>query len=73
MLIIFNQDKPGIVGEIGSILGKNKINIAGMTFGRVKPGGKAITLLNVDSEVPHRVLAKIKKAPHIQEVKYVKL
>ena len=73
MLVIFNQDKPGIVGEIGTILGKNKINIAGMSFGRVKPGGSAITVLNVDGAVSETALGKIRKAKHIREVKYIKL
>ncbi len=73
MLVIRNQDKPGIVGQIGSILGKNHINIAGMTFGREKAGGEAITLLNVDSAVSGDVLNKIKKAQYIKGVKSIKL
>jgi len=73
MIIIYNQDKPGIVGQIGSILGRNSINIAGMTFGRVKRGGSAITILNVDSEISTSVLSKIRKAEHIKEAKAIKL
>jgi len=73
MLIISNRDVPGIVGLIGTLLGKAKINIAGMTFGREKKGGKAITLLNVDCEVPGPVLQKIKKAKNIYGVKQLTL
>ncbi|MBL7157138.1 MAG: phosphoglycerate dehydrogenase [Candidatus Omnitrophica bacterium] len=73
MLVIYNQDKPGIVGQIGSVLGKNSINIAGMTFGRAKRGGAAVTVLNVDSEVPESVLNKIRKAKYIKEVMPIKL
>lgn len=73
MLVIYNIDKPGIVGHIGSILGKNKINIAGMNFGRAKRGGEAITVLNVDSPLPRQIIAAIKKGKHIKEVKSVKL
>lgn len=73
MLIIYNKDLPGIVGQIGTILGKEKINIAGLSFGRVKQGGRAITVLNIDSPVPARVLKKIRDAKHIQEVRVVKL
>ncbi|OGW75084.1 MAG: phosphoglycerate dehydrogenase [Omnitrophica bacterium RBG_13_46_9] len=73
MLVIYNTDKPGIVGQIGTLLGKNNINIAGMNFGRTKRGGDAITLLNIDSAVPEKVLGKIKKMRYIKEVKYVKL
>lgn len=73
MLVIYNKDKPGIVGQIGSLLGQNGINIAGMNFGRAKRGGDAITVLNVDSAVSENVLKKIKKAQFIKEVKLVKL
>lgn len=73
MLVIYNIDKPGIVGQIGSILGRNNINIAGMTFGRAKPGGNAITVLNVDGAVSEKVLNKIRKARYIKEVKSIKL
>lgn len=73
MLIVYNQDKPGIVGQIGSILGRNNINIAGMTFGRMKRGGAAITVLSVDNPVSKSVLNKIKKARYIKEVKSIKL
>jgi len=72
MLVIYNQDKAGIVGQIGTILGESGINIAGMNFGRAKAGGEAITVLNVDSEVPQNVLSKIKKARYIKEVKQVR-
>lgn len=73
MLVIFNKDVPGIIGTIGSILGDNKINIAGMSFGREAKGGRAITVLNIDSAVPKKVLDEIKRAKNIQEVKLVKL
>ena len=73
MLVIYNQDKPGIVGQIGTILGENGINIAGMNFGRAKRGGDAITVLNIDSELSANVLSKIKSASYIKGVKSIKL
>jgi len=73
MLVIHNQDKPGMVGHIGGILGKNNINIAGMTFGRAKRGGLAMTVINVDSEISKSILTKIKKGKYIKDVKYIKL
>ncbi|MDD5449119.1 MAG: phosphoglycerate dehydrogenase [Candidatus Omnitrophica bacterium] len=73
MLVISNKDVPGIIGQIGTLLGKNGINIAGMSFGREKPGGKAVSVLNVDSVVPKEVLAKIRTADNIHDVKQVKL
>ncbi|MBL7158390.1 MAG: phosphoglycerate dehydrogenase [Candidatus Omnitrophica bacterium] len=73
MLVIRNQDKPGIVGHIGTLLGAENINIAGMTFGRAKPGGDAVSVLNIDSAVSKATLEKIKKAKYIKDVKAIKL
>ena len=73
MILITNKDVPGIVGQLGTSLGKNKINIAGMTFGREKEGGKAISLCNVDSAVPEKVLKEIKESKNIYDVKLIKL
>ncbi|MCM8784267.1 MAG: phosphoglycerate dehydrogenase [Candidatus Omnitrophica bacterium] len=73
MLIFNNWDKPGVVGNIGTVLGKNNINIAGMTFGREKPGGRAITVINVDSPVPENVLKQLKATENILDVKLIKL
>lgn len=73
MLFISNKDVSGIVGHIGTVLGANKINIAGMTFGREKEGGNAVTVLNVDSQVSAKVLEELKKSKDIQDAKLVKL
>ncbi|MDP2912493.1 MAG: phosphoglycerate dehydrogenase, partial [Candidatus Omnitrophota bacterium] len=65
MLFISNKDVPGIIGQIGTILGKNTINIAGMSFGRDEKGGRAVSVLNIDSDVPKDILAEIRKAANI--------
>lgn len=73
MLVVFNKDVPGIIGEIGTIFGKNKINIASVSFGRDVKGGNAVSVWNVDSDVSDKMLEEIRKAKNIQEVKLVKL
>lgn len=73
MIVIQNWDKPGVIGNLGTILGRHNINIAEMTFGREKPGGKAISVLNVDSPVSDEILDKIRKTENILAVKIVKL
>jgi len=73
MLVAHNIDVPGIIGKIGTILGNNKINIAAMTFGREKPGGKTLSVLNVDSAVPENVLSEIRKAKNILDATLIKL
>ncbi len=73
MIITQNWDKPGIIGNLGTLLGKYNINIAAMTFGREKPQGKAISVLNVDSSISDEILDKIKKIKNILAVKLIKL
>ncbi len=71
MVMLQNWDKPGIIGNLGTILGKHNINIAAMSFGREKLGGKAVSVLNVDSPVPADVLDKIRKTENILGVKLI--
>jgi len=71
LLICYNEDKPGIMGHIGTVLGKEGVNIASMTLGRRKKGGDAITVLNLDQSIDKKVLNKIKEFPAIHSVKLV--
>ena len=73
MVMIQNKDKPGIIGNLGTILGKHGINIAAMTFGREKAGGNAITILSVDSAVSSELADNIKKTENILAVKVIRL
>jgi len=73
MVVAHNIDVPGIIGQIGTILGKNNINIAAMTFGREKPGGKTLSVLNVDSQVPESVLNEIRRAKNILDATLIRL
>jgi len=73
ILICYHLDTPGIIGKIGTILGENKINIAAMDVGRTTLGGNAITISNVDSSVPEKVLKRIKSLPQITDVQVVSL
>ncbi|HLB24928.1 MAG TPA: NAD(P)-dependent oxidoreductase, partial [Nitrospirota bacterium] len=73
MLVTSNNDKPGVIGNLGTMLGQNKINIARMQFGREKKGGKAISVISIDSKPSKEVLEKLKKLPNVLEIKYVKI
>jgi D-3-phosphoglycerate dehydrogenase len=72
LLIIKNEDKPGLIGQLGTLLGESRINIAGMSNGRDKPGGMAITVVNVDSDVPPKVLEQVKKLRHVLDVTLIR-
>ena len=69
MLYVNNDDKPGFIGSLGSVLGKAKINIAYFHLGRNEAGSEAIALVEVDQDVPADVLAEIGKLPSVKQVK----
>ncbi len=71
MLFIKNNDKPGFVGALGTILGEGKVNIASITLGRENEGGLAISVVNVDSKVPEETLEKLRKTKNILFVKFI--
>ncbi len=73
MLVIKNEDKPGLIGHLGTLLGEAKVNIAGMSNGRDQPGGMAITVFNVDTAIPPKVMERIKKVKHVLDAKLIKL
>lgn len=65
LLIAPHQDKPGIIGQVGSILGAAGINIAYMQVGRKEVGGPAIMVLTVDHEIPAAVLEQVRQVEGI--------
>jgi len=73
ILVFGNIDTPGVIGKIGTILGSNQINIAGMQLGRKAPNDRAVSFVNVDSEIPPQVLAEIQALPNLLYAKLVKL
>jgi len=72
MIWMVHDDRPGIVGKLGTTLGNNNVNIAGLYVGRQAVGGKAIAMVNVDNDVPEQVMAELRGIPHIQDLKFVK-
>ncbi len=73
LLILENLDQPGMVGEIGTILGKDKVNIADMSLSRLTPGGTAYMVVRVDTEPSEAAREIIKKNPAIKQAKFVQL
>jgi D-3-phosphoglycerate dehydrogenase len=63
VLLTWHYDRPGFIGRVGTLLGNNKINIAGMQVGREHPGGKGIMALSVDHPVPPHLVAQIDTFP----------
>lgn len=73
VLVLSNIDKPGMIGKVGTFLGKHNINIAAMDVGRAKVGEKAVMVLNVDSPISDTVLAEITKIEGISGATLVKI
>lgn len=73
VLLVRNEDTPGIVGRVGTVLGAHGVNIARMGLGRKPGSGRAIMLIEVDSEVPAAALAELAKMPGIREARFLRL
>jgi D-3-phosphoglycerate dehydrogenase len=73
LLVVKNEDRPGMIGHIGTLLGKLSVNIARMTVGRNKGNDRAIMVLEVDNEVPAKVLDEVRGVPGIREARFVRL
>ena len=71
MLYITNDDKPGVIGDIGSTTAERGINIANMHLGRDAQNGNAIVLLEVDEQLGNDDLDHLRSLPHINDVQYL--
>ena len=69
LLFLRNRDVPGVVGRIGTLLGESEINIAGIQLGRFESGRDAVSIISVDSAVPHEVLEAIRELPQVLAVR----
>jgi D-3-phosphoglycerate dehydrogenase len=73
ILYLINEDKPGVVGHIGYVLGKGNINIADLTLGRRERGGVAVTVCNLDMPVSDEILKELKDYDGVKEIKIIDL
>ena len=73
VVLVRNEDAPGIVGQVGTLLGSHKVNIARMGLGRKPGSGRAIMLIEVDSELPAVGLAELKATPGVRDVRFIRL
>jgi D-3-phosphoglycerate dehydrogenase / 2-oxoglutarate reductase len=72
MLYIVNEDAPGFIGRVGSLLGEAKLNIGTFHLGRRSAGGEAVLLLSMDDAIPEPVLWDACKLPGVKTVKALK-
>ena len=73
MLILSNEDTPGVIGRVGTILGDNGVNIASFALGRGEDSREAVGIVNVDSEVATGVLERLRSLPAVRRAALVKV
>ena len=69
MLYITNEDKPGLIGDLGTTLGDAGVNIATFHLGRAAPGGSALALIEVDEPLDDALMARVRALPHVMQAK----
>lgn len=69
MLYVNNDDRPGLIGGLGTVLGEAGVNIGTFHLGRTKPGGDAIALVEIDDEVSPEVLQAVADLPNVVQAK----
>jgi len=72
-LMFNNQDRAGIVGYVGTLLGKHGVNIANLSLSRDHAGGHALSVFHVDTEPPVELLTELRRDPVFSNVRVVKL
>lgn len=72
-LFFKNMDRPGVIGKVGTILGENRINVAGFYLGRESYQGNAVGFVSLDSRIPEGVLRQIVDMEDIIEAREIVL
>lgn len=74
LVVVENEDVPGVIGAVGTVLGKHGINISEMTWGTKEGGGTAMTIINADTkEVSDKVLDDVRSVDNVKKVALIKL
>lgn len=71
ILILQNQDVPGVIGQVGTILAAAEVNIGEWRMGRHHPGGLALSFISLDSEPDQETLRLLEGIPAVIGVKLV--
>jgi D-3-phosphoglycerate dehydrogenase len=73
LLFMKNRDVPGVIGHVGTVLGRNGVNIANFSLGRREADGEAVAIVAVDSAVPDPVIAELKQNAAVRLARAVAL
>jgi D-3-phosphoglycerate dehydrogenase / 2-oxoglutarate reductase len=73
LLLIRNQDVPGVIGRVGTLLGQHQINIANFALGRVQDSNEAMGIVNVDNKVPPKVLSELRALQAVRQARIIEI
>ncbi|HUF90673.1 MAG TPA: phosphoglycerate dehydrogenase [Gemmatimonadota bacterium] len=71
-LLVWNQDVPGVIGRVGTLLGKAGVNIAEWRLGRTAPGETALAFINLDTPAPVDVLEALRRIEGVRQVRQLR-
>ncbi|HEX9964553.1 MAG TPA: phosphoglycerate dehydrogenase [Allosphingosinicella sp.] len=69
MIYIVNEDTPGFIGRLGTLLGEEGVNIGTFSLGRREAGGEAVALVSVDSPIGPELVQRLQALPGVKTVK----
>jgi D-3-phosphoglycerate dehydrogenase len=73
LLLLHNADKPGVIGDVGTLLAKNKVNIARLHLGREDAGTTAVSIWSIDAPLTSYLMGKVLALPNIISAKVIEL
>jgi D-3-phosphoglycerate dehydrogenase len=73
LLLLENRDRPGIVGLVGTMMGSHQVNIAGMSLSRNEAGGRALTVLNLDTAPGPKLIEELLAVEDIHSARVIQL
>jgi len=73
LLLLHNEDIPGVIGRVGTLLAENGVNIARLHLGRHKVGGEAVSVWNIDAPLEQGIIEKLLALPNILSARLVQL
>lgn len=73
LLLLHNEDKPGVIGNVGTLLAASNVNIARLHLGRQSVGEQAVSVWSVDTPLPKGLIEKLLKLPHMISARVIEL
>jgi len=75
LLVMTNRDVPGVIGQVGTLLGSQGLNIASFALGRREAalGAEALAVVQLDGDVSEGILPRLRSIPNVMEARIVRL